>query len=234
MTPCLIRNIFFRMTALRKVLIGLVHIAIKRFDKKALEYNFPVIGWNSFQDDTFLVCNLITQYNPLLPNIKSIIKKHLPVLHRSHDMLQIFPEITVNITYRRNKNLKELISPSLFPRTVKENKCSIEKCNRRCDICKNIFVLSIELTCHTAKRKYKIRGFLTCNTNNIIYLIACKCCGKQYIGSATSFKERFRIHKSGIITGRIRCGVASQLLMFLNLPHVKPNICKCNLLNMVL
>ena len=49
------------MTALRKVLIALVQIAIKQFEKKALEYNSPVIGWNSFQDDTFLVCNLITQ-----------------------------------------------------------------------------------------------------------------------------------------------------------------------------
>ena len=45
-------------------------------------------------------CNLITQYNPLLPNIKTIIKKHLPVLHSSHEMLQIFPENTVNVTYK--------------------------------------------------------------------------------------------------------------------------------------
>ena len=65
-------------------------------------------------------CNLITQYNPLLPNIKTIIKKHLPVLHSSDEMLQIFPENTVNVTYTRNKNLKELISPSLFPRTIKK------------------------------------------------------------------------------------------------------------------
>ena len=90
------------MTALRKVLVALVHIAIKQFEKKALEYNSPVIGWNSFQDDTFLVCNLITQYNPLLPNIKTIIKKHLPVLHRGHEMLQFFPENTVTVTYRQN------------------------------------------------------------------------------------------------------------------------------------
>ena len=69
--------------------------------------------------------NLITQYNPLLLNIKTIIKKHLPVLHSS-EMLQIFPENTVNVRYRRNKNLKELISPSLFSRTIKENNCSIE------------------------------------------------------------------------------------------------------------
>ena len=112
-------------------------------------------------------CNLITQCNPLLPNINTIIKKHLPVLHSSHKMLQIFPENTVNVTYRRNKNLKELISPSLLPRTIKEN-YSIEKCNRRCDICKNFLVLSTEFTCYATKRKYKIRGFLTWNTKNYL------------------------------------------------------------------
>ena len=150
-------------------------------------------------------CKLITQYNPILPNVKTIIKKHLHVLHSSHEMLQIFPENTVNVTYRPNQNLKQHISPSLFPRTIKENNCSIEKCNGRCDICKKFLVLSTDFPCHATKRKYKIRGFLTCNTKNIIYLIACKCCDKQYIGSATGFKERFRIHKSDINTGKIRC-----------------------------
>ena len=62
------------------------------------------------------------------------------------------------------------------------------------------------------KRKNKIRGYLTCNTKNIIYLIPCKCCGKRYIFSATGFKERFRILKSDVITDKIRCGVASHLL----------------------
>ena len=85
-----------------------------------------------------------------------------------------------------------------------------------CDICKSILVLSTKFTCHATKRKYKIGRFLTCNTNNIVYLIARKCCGKQYVDSATGFKERFLIHKSDINTGKIRYGVASYLL----------NICK--------
>ena len=130
-------------------------------------------------------------------------------------MLQIFSKNTANVIYRQKKNLKELIPPSLFPRTIKDNNYSTEKCNRRCDICKNFLVLSTECTCHTTKRKYKIRRFLTCNTKHI-YLIACKYCGKQYIGSATGFKERLRIHKSDINTGKIRFGVASYLL----------NVCK--------
>ena len=47
---------------------------------------------------------------------------------------------------------------------------------------------------------------------NVIYLISCKCCDKQYVGSSTGFKERFRIRKSDISTGKIRCGVANHLL----------------------
>ena len=109
-------------------------------------------------------CNLITQYNPMLPNIKTIFKKYLPVLHSNQEMLQIFPENTINVTYKRNKNLKELISPYLFPKIIKENNCSIEKGSRRCDICKNFLVVSTEFTCHATKRKYKTRGTLTCNT----------------------------------------------------------------------
>ena len=61
-------------------------------------------------------CNLITQYNPLLPNIKTVIKKHLPVLHSDENITKMFPSNTINVTYKRGKNLREIFSPSLFPR----------------------------------------------------------------------------------------------------------------------
>ena len=105
----------------------------------------------------------------MLPNIKTLFKKYLPVLHSNQEMLRIFPENTINVTYKRNKTLKELISPSLFPKTIKENNCSIENCSRRCDICKNFLLVSTEFTCHATKLKYRTRGTLTCNTKNIIY-----------------------------------------------------------------
>ena len=95
----------------------------------------------------------------------------------------------------------------MFPKAIKENNCSIEKCSRRCDICKKI----------SKKRKetqvQKLRGTLTCKTKNIVYLIACKWF------SATGFKEKFQIHKSGIETGKIRCGIANLLL----------NVCESNI-----
>ena len=43
-------------------------------------------------------------------------------------------------------------------------------------------------------------------------MTSCKCCDKQYVGSATGFKERFRIHKSDINPSKTTCGVANHLL----------------------
>ena len=43
-------------------------------------------------------------------------------------------------------------------------------------------------------------------SSNIIYLITCMKCLKQYVGSAIKFKSIFRIHKSDIKTKKDRCG----------------------------
>ena len=77
---------------------------------------------------------------------------------------------------------------------------------------KNFLVVSPDFTCFATKRKYDIKEISKCGSRNVIYFISCKCCGKQYVGSATGFKERFRIHKSDANTGKIRFGVAKHLL----------------------
>ena len=54
-------------------------------------------------------CNLITQYNTMLRILKTIFKKHLPVLHSNQEMLRIFPDNTINVTFKRNKNFKNYL-----------------------------------------------------------------------------------------------------------------------------
>ena len=157
-------------------------------------------------------CHLTTQYNPLLPNLKTIVRNHLPILYSSQQMLDIFPQNIISVTYKRNKNWREALSPSVFPRTTKHNECSMKECNRKCDICKKFLVVPPDFTCFSTKWKYKIKGILKCDSRNVIYLISCKCCGKQYVGSVTDFKERFRIHKSDTNTDKVRCGVTNRLL----------------------
>ena len=127
-------------------------------------------------------------------------------------MLDIFPQSTISVTYKRNKNLGEILLPSLFPRTTRQNECSLKTFNRKCNIFKNILFVSSDFICFATKRKYKIKGAFKCDSRNVIYLISCKCCGKQYVGSATGFKERFRVQKKYINTGKVRCGVANHCL----------------------
>ena len=47
-----------------------------------------------------------TTYNPMLPNMRRIIKKHLPVLHSDSDLKNIFPENSICTVIKRNINLK--------------------------------------------------------------------------------------------------------------------------------
>ena len=79
-------------------------------------------------------------------------------------------------------------------------------------MCKNFLVVSPYFTWFATQRKNKIEEILKCDSRNVTYLISCKRCGKQYTGSSTGFKERIRIHKSDINTGKVRCGVANHLL----------------------
>ena len=55
-----------------------------------------------------------TTYNPMLPNMRSLIKKHLPVLHSDTNLKNIFPENFICTVFKRNRNLKEILSPSLY------------------------------------------------------------------------------------------------------------------------
>ena len=69
-------------------------------------------------------------------------------------------------------------------------------------------VFDTTFKCTATGKYYKVKGTLFCNSVNVVYLIICQCCKLQYVGSAITFKERLRIRKSVINTGKKRCGEA--------------------------
>ena len=147
----------------------------------------------------------ITTYNPTLPNVHNIITiyhSQLSILHTDKNMKKIFPSKSIKTLYRREKNLKEILSASLFPAKPKKKSC------KKSDICKNYLLTDNKFKCKVTGRFYNVRGNLSCNSSNVIYLISCKNCEDQYIGSAIDFKVRFRIHKSDLKTKKDRCGTA--------------------------
>ena len=62
--------------------------------------------------------------------LPKIIKKHISVLHseklntqkKTFQLKTLFPKDCFSIIYKRNKNLKELNAPSIYPK-----KCSLEQ-----------------------------------------------------------------------------------------------------------
>ena len=56
-------------------------------------------------------------------------------------MKNIFPEGTIHVIYKKDKNWRELISPSLFPKAQVEPHPTVSECkSRRCDIYQIYFV----------------------------------------------------------------------------------------------
>ena len=149
----------------------------------------------------------VTKYNLKLPKIDGIIKKNISILHSDDALKTLFPKDCFSTIYKRNKNLKELIAPSIYPKKTNTRKSSIADCNN-CDICKNYMIFDNTFTCTATGKSYFIRGQLNCESINVIYLITCSKCLEQYVGSAVKFKTRFRIHKSDIKTKKERCGRA--------------------------
>ena len=130
-------------------------------------------------------------------------------------MNKAFPEGSISVTYRRGKCLKELISTSLYHRTVTESASRVSTCDEsRCDICKNYMVLKDEFTCPATGKTYKARSDLTCKSDNVVHLISCEKCKQQYVGSAfeSKLKPRFRVHKRDITSRKSSCGVAKNFL----------------------
>ena len=177
--------------------------------------------------------NFFTTYNPSLPNVDTLVKKYLALLHCDENLKELFPASASNTIYRRNKNLKELLSPSLFPNRKSTESNSIINCNS-CDICNNYMVFENMFTCTVTGKKYFVKGELHCNSCNVIYLVECSNCKQQYIGSALNFKQRFRIHKSDIKTNKDRCGTARHFNNVYCHPSNPHNYLKVQLIEQVL
>ena len=86
-----------------------------------------------------------------------------------------------------------LVRARLYPldRVVGSTKCG----KKRCEVSMNVSE-TITFTCNVTGETCKINHKLTCDNNCLIYLLSCKCCGKQYVGETTgTFRYRGNNYK---------------------------------------
>ena len=140
----------------------------------------------------------VVTYHPGLPNIGGILRELHPLLHMSERCKQAVRDVPM-MAFRRPKSLRDhLVCATLRPLECnKEGSRGTHNCaSSRCEVCKYLTV-GESFASHTTGTRYTINHRLDCNSRNVVYLMNCKVCGLQYVGSTTTkFRLRFNNHKS--------------------------------------
>ena len=137
---------------------------------------------------------LVVTYHPSLPGISKIIRRHLPILHSSNKCRNAIPNPPI-VAYRRSANLKDLLVRSTLPRITPPLRgsypCGGSKCKYfnhkgvHSDVGRVSISHTSENTTFTSSstgETFPIRKHLSCQSDNVIYLITCATCEKQYVG----------------------------------------------------
>ena len=141
----------------------------EQFSKKISKISREDVRKNKPKSNQVNKIKFVTKYKPRLPKIDGIIKKHISVLHNDDALRTVFPKGCFSIIYKKNKNLKELIAPSIYPKKINTRISSITSCNN-CDICKNYMVFDNTFICTVTGKSCFMRGQINCESINFIYL----------------------------------------------------------------
>ena len=134
-------------------------------------------------------------YHPAFSKLKDILKRIHLLLTSDREHEKVFPEVPI-VGFRRAKSLKEHLVRAKLPSLTQGTGCG--KCGgSRCDVC-NYIEASHTFSDKNGARIFDIRkGVLNCNSTNVIYLMQCKVCALQYVGSTINkFRYRFNNYKS--------------------------------------
>ena len=85
----------------------------------------------------------------------------------------MFPSKSTKSFYRREKDLKEILSPSLFPAKPKNSENCITSC-KKCHICKNYLITNNSFKCKVTGKFHNVRRKLCSSTSNAICWISLK------------------------------------------------------------
>ena len=136
----------------------------------------------------------ITTHNPLNPPIQEVVLKNWEILGKTKTTRTIL-DAKIIFGRRRNKNLlDQLVHASTSSKPIEDR--NVSSCNRpsTCRYCCRINT-SGKIRSTTTGRLYRSMIKVTCQTQNIIYLITCETCKTQYVGQTKNrLLTRFQGH----------------------------------------
>ena len=129
-------------------------------------------------------------YHPAYANLKDHLKKIHILLAHDKEHSKVFPSPPI-VGFKRGKSLKDFLVRAKLPEIKQPGKC--RGCgNTLCQICKGFLTSTSSFHNASGDKTFEIKHGLDlhCNSTIVIYLIQCKTCHKQYVGST---KPRFRL-----------------------------------------
>ena len=121
-------------------------------------------------------------YHPDLPKVRDIVDKNWSIIESSDELKDIYQSKPV-MAFRRPKSLRDfLVRARLKPNSDDDNQTGeCRPCGRkRCQCCKMITTAGTVKSSSGAT--VRLRQNTDCTTENVVYLISCSSCNKQYVG----------------------------------------------------
>ena len=134
-------------------------------------------------------------YHPAFAKIKNVLSDiHVLLAGANEEHRKVFSDVPI-VGFKRGKSLKDLLVRSKLP-TQKKVGGQSEACQKtRCQICPSVCKTKSFRSSETSQ-EYEIRCHSNCDSENVVYLVTCKTCQKQYVGSTVKFRNRFNNYKS--------------------------------------
>ena len=139
---------------------------------------------------------LVITYNPSLRSVSSIIHRHFSILSSSPRCTNVFTSVPL-VAFRRTDNLSDILVKSKL-RTVTQNNVSKGsfRCGNNCITCHYITDGRTNYTFSATGETRTITDHIDCNSKNLIYMVHCRRCNKQYLGETKRrLKDRFNEHR---------------------------------------
>ncbi|CAJ0920813.1 unnamed protein product [Ranitomeya imitator] len=142
-------------------------------------------------------------HHPIIPTIYTTIHKHWSILAKSYPNIEAF-QTPALMCKRRPQNIRDnLVRADIgsFSRVPKQTFLGTDRRGTfpclSCACCSNI-IKGDKITHPHSGKYYNIKGFYTCDTNYVVYLLKCPC-GLLYVGETTQhLRDRIASHKSTI------------------------------------
>ena len=137
---------------------------------------------------------LAVTYNPMLPSLTNIVRKHWKTMSTDQFSLEIFPNPPM-VAYRQPPNLKQMLCRAKLPtgKRSKRAQTGMKRCTHQCPV--SIHMMDTKVIAAKNKEKFPMTGQFGCDTTSVIYLATCEKCHKQYVGqTGRKYHDRVMEH----------------------------------------